>query len=120
MTRRHAWFAAVSTSIVVACFVASCTREEPPAITLRDVDVVVQNQTSAAWTNLEIWVNDFYRGLAPSLDAGQRLIVPLGSLVEGYGRRFDVHRTPVASILVTARSVDGRPIRLTWGKVRRK
>jgi hypothetical protein len=118
MTRRHACIAV--SWLVAVCLVTSCRGEEPPAIEVREVDVIVQNQTATAWTNLEIWVNDFYRGLHPSLGAGQRLVVPLGSLVEGYGRRFDVHRTPVASVLVTARSVDGRPIRLTWGKVRRQ
>ncbi len=118
MVRRRACVAAAW--LALSLFAASCGQETPPPIQLRDVDVIVQNQTAARWSNLEIWVNDFYRGLESSLEPGQQLVVPLGNLVEGYGRRFDVHRTPVVGILVTARSADGRPIRLTWGKVRRK
>lgn len=100
---------------------ASCTpKEGPRAIQVRDIDVVVQNQTKIAWSNVEVWVNDHFRGVAPALQAGQQLVVPLDALQAAYGQRFDRSRQTVFGVLVTARSDDGTVVRLTWGKGRRR
>lgn len=105
---------------ILAGVLTACSREEAQPIVLRGVDVVVSNLTTEDWTNVEVWVNDHYRGVAPSVTAGQRLVVPLDRLVEAYGRHFDVHKTPVFGVLVTARARDGEPVRIKWGKVRRQ
>jgi len=105
----------------IAVAALSCSREEPPpAIRVREVDLIVQNQTQAAWSNIEVWVNDHYRGVAPSLQPGQQLFIPLDLLQAAFGQRFDRVRQPVFGVLVTARASDGTPVRLTWGKVRRR
>jgi hypothetical protein len=98
---------------------SSCSHEIPPPIQVRETDILVQNQTKAAWSGIEIWVNDHFRGLFPALAPGQQLVVPLDNLVAAFGQRFDRHRQPVFGVLVTARSSDGHDVRLTWGKVRR-
>ncbi len=99
----------------------SCSKEEPPpTIRVRESDLIVQNQTAAAWSNVEVWVNDHYRGVASSLQPGQQLTVPLNALEAAYGQRFDRSRQPVFGVLVTARSADGTSVRLTWGKVGRR
>ncbi len=106
--------------LVVAAATASCGHDLPPPIQVRETDILIQNQTNAAWSNIEIWANDHFRGLQPDLQAGQVLIVPLDGLVAAYGRRFDRHTQAVFGVLVTAKSADGHDVRLTWGKVRRR
>jgi hypothetical protein len=99
----------------------SCSYEEPPPpIRVRATDIILQNQTQAAWTGIEVWVNDHFRGVAPSLQAGQQMVVPLDILQAAYGQRFDRSRQTVFGVLVTARSADGSAVRLTWGTVRRR
>ncbi len=107
--------------VVILAGVVACSRPEPPPpIHVRETDIVLQNQTAAAWSNIEVWVNDHFRGVASSLQPGQQLVVPLGALQAAYGQPFDRSRQAVFGVLVTARSSDGTAVRLTWGKVRRK
>ncbi len=107
--------------IVVAAVWLMQTAPEPPnRIQVRATDIVVQNQTPMVWSDVEVWVNDNYRGVMSSLSPGQVLNVPLDHLVAAYGQRFDVHRQAVYGVLVKARASDGSAVRFTWGKVRRK
>ncbi len=106
--------------VIVAIWLMRNPAEPPRRIQVRATDIVVQNQTPRAWSNIEVWVNDNYRGIASSLSPGQVLNVPLDNLVAAYGQRFNVHRQTVYGVLVTARASDGSAVRFTWGKVRRK
>ena len=48
---------------------------------VRDMDVQsCGTQTKIAWSNVEVWVNDHFRGVAPALQAGRQAVVPLDSL----------------------------------------
>jgi hypothetical protein len=107
-------------AVITAIWLMRTPAEPPRRIQVRANDVVVQNQTPLAWSNIEVWVNDHYRGVVASLSPGQVLNVPLDNLVAAYGQRFDVHRQAVYGVLVTARASDGSAVRFTWGKVRRK
>ncbi len=62
----------------------------------------------------------FFLTIAPTIQAGQQLVVPLDALQAAFGQRFDRSRQAVFGVLVTARSSDGTPVRLTWGNVRRR
>ncbi len=106
--------------LIAAGAVACSSEEEPPQIRVREADLIIQNRTSTAWSNVEVWVNDYFRGVAPSLQPAQQLTVPLNQLQGPYGRTFDRNRQPVHGVLVTARAADGTNVRLTWGKVWRK
>jgi hypothetical protein len=106
--------------VVTAAITAACTVEPPPVVRVRDIDVVIQNQTGSAWSDVEVWVNDHFRVTTSSLDTGQVFVAPLNAFVAAYGQRFDRHRQPVFGVLVTARASDGTNVRLTWGKVRRR
>lgn len=107
--------------VLLAALAAGACRTEPsPPIVVGDRRVSVHNRTSAAWTNLEIWVNDHYRATAGRLEPGGRLEVPLDAFVAGFGQRFDVRRQAVYGIEVTARDAAGRDVRLVWGKGRRR
>jgi hypothetical protein len=82
--------------------------------------LTIDNLSDSNWSRVEIWMNDHYRVLAPGIEAHQRLIVPLDSFVEGYGRRFDTRRQAPWSIEVTATAAGGAPVKLVWGKERWK
>jgi hypothetical protein len=105
---------------VAASWLLKEPSERPRAIQVRPTDILVQNQTPQAWGNIEVWVNDRYRGVMASLSPGQVLAVPLDNMVAAYGQRFNVHRQAVYGVLVIARASDGSAVRLTWGTVRRK
>ncbi len=116
---RAALFSATALLVLLVA-VTSCSKEVPPPIQVRETDVIVQNQTQADWTGIQVWVNDHFRGLAPSLVSGQQLVVPLDGLIGPFGQRYDRHRYPVSGVLVTAKSSDGHDVRVTWGKVNRR
>lgn len=97
-----------------------CRTSDRQAIRVDEGRVVVTNLTGMAWSDVDVWLNDFYRAQAPALAPDQRLEVPLGVFVAAYGRKFDaIHEAPVG-IEVTARGADGRPITVTWGRGRRR
>ncbi len=106
--------------LVLCAATMSCSKDVPPPIQVRETDVIVQNQTQAGWTGVEVWVNDHFRGLAPTLSAGQQLVVPLDGLIGPFGQRYDRHRYPVTGVLVKAKSSGGGDVRVTWGKVYRR
>jgi hypothetical protein len=98
---------------------AGCSEDREPIVVAQNT-VTVENQSSSEWTGVEIWVNDHYRVIAPSVAARQRLVVPLSTFVAGYGQRFDRARASVFGVEVTAKTSDGEAVRLIWGKGRRR
>ncbi len=99
---------------------AGCKQEEARPIKVDGSRLTVDNLTGADWSRVEIWMNDHYRALAPSIKAHQRLVVPLDVFVAGSGQRFDAARQFPWSIELTAVSEDGKPVKLVWGKERWK
>ncbi len=113
---------AVQAGLLLLCGAAAarCEREREPPILVQERRVTVRNDTAVVWTDLEVWVNDHYRVTARRLEPGGRLDVPLDAFVAGFGQRFDVRRQAVFGVEVTARDGAGRPVRLVWGKGRRR
>ena len=97
-----------------------CSGDPRRDILVESNRVVVTNLSTARWSNLEVWVNDHYRAVASELQPDQRLDVPLATLVAGFGQRYDPRRQSVYGVEVTASGSDGRPVRLVWGKGRRR
>jgi hypothetical protein len=77
--------------------------------------VVVTNMTGNAWSDVDVWLNDYYRAQVERLQPDQRLEVPLNVFVSGYGQRFQPHRQQVKSVEVKARGASGERITLSWG-----
>lgn len=96
----------------------SCATEVDP-LRVEERRVLVENRTSADWSDVEIWVNDHYRATVATLAAGGRLVAPLDGFVAGFGQRFDPNHR-VTGIEVTARTATGEPITMTWGEGRRR
>ena len=82
--------------LVAACLVtalvgavAACSGDEPQPIVVTPGRISVVNMTTATWTDVDVWLNDHYRAQAPMLLRGQRLDVPIGVFIAGFGQRFD-------------------------------
>jgi hypothetical protein len=101
-----------------ALALAACDDAREPIVVQR-TSVILENQSSSEWTGIEIWVNDHYRVTYSALAPGGRLNVPLTSFVAGFGQRFPP-ATNVFGVEVTAKSGGGEPVRLIWGKGRRR
>ena len=108
--------------LVAALLVAlpGCSGEEPHPIVVLQDRISVINMTSATWTDVDVWLNDHYRAQAPQMLPGQRLDVPLGVFIAGWGQRFDSRKQSPFGVEVDAKGSDGQPVRLTWGKGRRR
>jgi hypothetical protein len=98
----------------------ACKAEEPRPIRVGTDRITVINLTSTPWRDVEVWLNDHYRARTPDLAPGQRLEVPLGVFVAGFGQRFDPKKQIPFGIEVDAVGVDGKPVKAIWGKGRRR
>ena len=99
--------------IVAAAVVASCGGRRDP-IRLEDGTLVIENQTSHAWRNVVVTVNDHFRGGAALVPAGGRMTSPLSGFQTAFGQRFDRARQSVSKVEVTATDQDGKPVKVTW------
>jgi hypothetical protein len=106
---RHALFAVALLAAVVS---ARCAKAPVDPLQLERGLLTVSNTTSDAWSNVEIWINQQFRVTVPSINAGSRFQVPLGSFVEGFGRRFDFGRMQVRDLRLTAKTASGAPVEL--------
>lgn len=103
-------------SVAPAAFalgIAGCRK--PPVVEPLQLDgnrLTVENRSSLVWTGIEIWLNRNHRVTVASIPAGGRLQVPLDAFVAGFGQRFDVHRTPITDLRLTAKLPDGTPLEL--------
>ncbi len=98
----------------------ACRGEEPRPIRVGTDRVTVINLTGTAWQDVEVWLNDHYRGRAPDLAPGQRLEIPLRNFVAAFDQKFDPKKQIPSGIEVTAVAADGKPVRIVWGKGRRR
>jgi hypothetical protein len=104
----------------VLLLVGACAGEERTPILVEAHRITVFNLTNTAWRDVEVWLNDHYRVQAAGLAPGQRLEVPIGEFMAAFGQRFDKKRQVPFGIEVDAMGADGKAVRLTWGKGRRR
>jgi hypothetical protein len=99
--------------VLVAILAAAGCRsipEEP--MKLERNMLTVSNTSSSEWSNVEIWLNTYYRVTTASVPAGSRFQAPLDTFVAGFGQRFDFHRTQVKDLRLTAKEADGNPVEI--------
>ncbi len=97
-----------------------CGRDTRRDIAVEEGRVVVTNLTGQRWSDIDVWLNTWYRAQAPALEPKQRLEIPLRVFVNGHGQHFEAHLRGPVGIEVTARAADGSAITLTWGEGRRR
>jgi hypothetical protein len=102
-------------TIVVALAVAALSCSRQTAVEPLKLDgnmLTVDNQSSRAWSSVEIWLNHYYRVQVKEIPPGGRFQAPLDAFVEGYGRRFSFHGAQVRDLRLTAKLPDGSPIEI--------
>jgi hypothetical protein len=91
---------------------AGCTKVPGEPLELERNMLTVSNRSSQDWTNVEVWLNTYYRVTTSSVRAGSRFQAPLDTFVAGFGQRFDFHRAQVRDLRLTAKLPDGTPLEL--------
>jgi hypothetical protein len=74
--------------------------------------LTVSNTSSSDWSNVEIWLNTYFRVTIASVPAGGRFQAPLDTFVAGFGQRFDFHRMQIKDLRLTAKLPDGKPLEI--------
>jgi hypothetical protein len=100
-------FAAVVAIASDACYKAP---EEP--IKLEGNMVTVSNVSPQEWTHVEIWINQQFRMVTPSIPPGKRFQATLDTFVTGFGHRFNFKRMQVKDVRMMAKLPDGKPMEL--------
>lgn len=116
LMRRHLTITLVFVALVAAWFVwqRGCDRALPD-IAVDDGAILVRNQTAEPWTNVRIWVNDYYSGTAKEIRAGSFVREPVGRFVAAHGQTLK-STTPITSVVVLGATRGGAPVRVVWGK----
>jgi len=91
---------------------ASCAKAPVDPLQLERNLLTVSNQSSKDWTNVEVWLNTYFRVTTSSVRAGSRFQAPLDTFVAGFGQRFDFHRMQVRDLRLIAKLPDGTPFEL--------
>jgi hypothetical protein len=91
---------------------AGCTKMPVEPLLLERNMLTVSNQSATDWTNVEVWLNTYYRVTTSSVRAGSRFQAPLDTFVAGFGQRFDFHRMQIRDLRLTAKLPDGTPFEL--------
>jgi hypothetical protein len=76
--------------------------------------VRVRNQTDSDWSNVEVWVNEYYRGTARTIPAGGFVNEPVSRFVASRGQRLAA-TAAVTSVVVLATDEAGQRVRVAWG-----
>jgi hypothetical protein len=106
--------ALIAAVAIAALAAAACHDRAAEPMTLEGNRLTVDNRTSQAWTNVEIWLNTYYRVTTPSIPPSGRFQAPLDVFVAGFGQRFDFKRMQVKDLRLTAKLPDGTPLELKY------
>jgi hypothetical protein len=100
--------------VLVACLAAAaaCSKPEPEPLRLDGNMLTVDNRSPDDWSNVEVWLNTYYRVTTPTIRAGGRFQAPLDAFVAGFGQRFDFHRMQVRDLRLSATRAGGEPFEL--------
>lgn len=91
---------------------AACYKAPEEPIRLEGNRITVSNTSKAEWTHVEIWLNQQFRMITPSIPPGGRFQATLDTFVTGFGHRFNFNRMQVKDVRLVARLPDGKPLEL--------
>src|SRR5258706_14134637 len=98
--------------VCVALLVGACSSQTPEVLKLDRGRLTVNNQTDEEWRNVEIWVNNYYRALVPSIAPKGLLQGQLHSFISRYGQRFDFRRGPGTELRLSDRRPTAESVEL--------
>jgi hypothetical protein len=95
----------------LALVAARCSSPPPPEPLRLDGNLLtVYNATSQDWNDVRIFVNTYYRAITPKIPARSQFKAPLDVFVEAYGRRFELNKTQIRAVRLTATLPGGEPL----------
>jgi hypothetical protein len=100
------------TAIVATMLAVACSRPPVDPLQLDRNILTVDNRSARDWTNVEIWLNAYFRVTAARIPAGGRFQAPLDVFVSGFGQRFDFKRMQVRDLRLAATLPDGQRLDL--------
>jgi hypothetical protein len=102
-------------AVLAAAVVAASACESRPPIEPLQLDgnlLTVNNRTSDAWKDVELWLNTYYRVTTQEIPPSGRFQVPLDAFVAGFGQRFNFRRMQVYDLKLVAKKPDGKPFEI--------
>jgi hypothetical protein len=99
-------------AVVVAIASSACYKAPEEPIKLEGNLVTVSNVSTQEWTHVEIWINQQFRMVTPSIPPGKRFQATLDTFVTGFGHRFNFKRMQVKDVRLMAKLPDGKPMEL--------
>ena len=91
---------------------AACASRAGDPLQLDRNILTVDNRSSSDWTDVEIWLNYYFRVTVRSIPANSRFQAPLDTFVAGFGQRFNFHSMQVKDLRLTAKLPDGKPLEI--------
>ncbi len=92
--------------------VGQCSKNAVEPLQVDGPRLTVVNQSADDWTDVEIWLNHYFRVVVPRITAGGRFQVGFDSFTAGYGQRFDSRGTSVSHLRLTAKGGAGESFEL--------
>src|SRR5437773_12287677 len=92
---------------------AGCYKAPEEAIKLEGELLTVSNISNDEWTHVEIWTNQQFRMVTPSIPPGKRFQGTLDTFVTACGHRCNIRGMQVKDVRRTAKLPDGKPLALT-------
>jgi hypothetical protein len=91
---------------------AGCYKAPEEAIKLEGNVLTVSNISNDEWTQVEIWINQQFRMVTPSIPPGKRFQATLDTFVTGFGHRFNFKSMQIKDVRLMAKLPDGKPVEL--------
>ena len=105
-------FLALIVAAIVSIPSEGCYKAPEEPLKLEGNMITVSNVSHDEWTNVEIWLNQQFRMITPSIPPGGRFQATLDTFVTGFGHRFNFKRMQVKDVRLKAKLPDGKPMEL--------
>ena len=101
---------AIAIGVLLVLQASRCSSPPPEPLQLDGNLLTVYNSTAQDWSDVRIFLNTYYRAVTPKIPAGSQFKAPLDVFVEAYGRRFELNRTQIHAVRLTATLPGGEPL----------
>jgi len=104
--------AGVALCLILGLATMGCRQPVEEPLKLDGNMLTVDNRTSQDWTNVEIWLNSYFRVTTATIPAKGQFKAPLDVFIDGFGRRFDFKQIQIRELKLIAKLPDGQPLEL--------
>ncbi len=102
----------LTVAAIVSISSFGCYKAPDEPLKLEGNMLTVSNVSNDEWRHVEIWLNQNFRMITPSIPPGKRFQATLDTFVTGFGQRFNFNRMQVKEVRLMAKRPDGTPVDL--------